>query len=412
MPSAFNFSVDSFSISDNCGGIPWELHDYAFRMGRPLDHPGDVPGTVGVYGIGMKRAIFKIGGDCLISTQNKDFRYEVEIASDWVENDKTWRFPVKSSKKTMPEDGTTIVVGNLNSGVANNFSQGKESFETTLVRLISTHFAFIIEKGLKVTVNGVKVDPRPTKLIFSKQKFGKEGRSIKPFIFQSESDGVKIFLVVGLTRPIPSQAELSKGLVESRYSALEAGWTIVCNERAVVSCDRTELTGWGESGVPRFHNQFIAISGVVDFRSDNAANLPTNTTKRGIDGSSILYLQVKNKMREGMRIFTEYTNRWKGRENEAKKQIESEEPISIEEIREISGELPMTTTKRTIPQGNQYTPILPQPVRPQPTKARIAFVKDLKDVDKVADYLFGSSDVGPSEVGEECFDRMLKEAKK
>src|SRR5947208_16112144 len=28
------FKRDSFTISDNCGGIPWSLHDYAFRMGR------------------------------------------------------------------------------------------------------------------------------------------------------------------------------------------------------------------------------------------------------------------------------------------------------------------------------------------------------------------------------------------
>src|SRR5258707_11825736 len=47
------FKKDSFMISDNCGGIPWSLHDYAFRMGRSADRPIDAPGTVGVYGIGM-----------------------------------------------------------------------------------------------------------------------------------------------------------------------------------------------------------------------------------------------------------------------------------------------------------------------------------------------------------------------
>lgn len=46
------FKKDSFSISDNCGGIPWNLHDYAFRMGRRTDRPPDTPGTVGIYGIG------------------------------------------------------------------------------------------------------------------------------------------------------------------------------------------------------------------------------------------------------------------------------------------------------------------------------------------------------------------------
>ena len=75
------FSDDLFTISDNCGGIPWRLHNYAFRLGRP---EGATPtpqqaGSVGVYGIGMKRAIFKMGQHCLISTQNGSDRYEVDI---------------------------------------------------------------------------------------------------------------------------------------------------------------------------------------------------------------------------------------------------------------------------------------------------------------------------------------------
>ena len=73
------FDENSFSISDNCGGIPWSLHDYAFRMGKdPKDRDSDLP-TVGVYGIGMKRAIFKIGKQCLISTRNQEDCYEVKI---------------------------------------------------------------------------------------------------------------------------------------------------------------------------------------------------------------------------------------------------------------------------------------------------------------------------------------------
>ncbi len=61
------FDKDTFSISDNCGGIPWTMHDYAFRMGRPKGSPKAEPGGVGVYGIGMKRAVFKMGRDALIS---------------------------------------------------------------------------------------------------------------------------------------------------------------------------------------------------------------------------------------------------------------------------------------------------------------------------------------------------------
>lgn len=76
------FDRDSFRISDNCGGIPWRLHNYAFRMGRARDHPADACGSVGVYGIGMKRAIFKMGRKCLICTKSGQDAYEVEITPE------------------------------------------------------------------------------------------------------------------------------------------------------------------------------------------------------------------------------------------------------------------------------------------------------------------------------------------
>jgi len=65
------FNKTTFSISDNCGGIPWALKDYAFRLGHSDKTPNSKKATVGIYGIGMKRALFKMGRHCLITTKNK-----------------------------------------------------------------------------------------------------------------------------------------------------------------------------------------------------------------------------------------------------------------------------------------------------------------------------------------------------
>jgi hypothetical protein len=226
------------------------------------------------------------------------------------------------------------------------------------------------------------------------------------------TDGVEVFLAVGFTRPIPSQDEVANENEEKRYSSLDAGWTVLCNDRAVLYCDRTELTGWGEAGIPRYHTQFIAISGVVEFRASDASKLPTTTTKRGIDASSSLFLQIKNKMREGMRLFTDYTNKWKGRADEAKKHIEQGTPLAFEEIKIRANKLPFSTTIRTIPHGEQYKPALPVPKRLEPQKRRISFVKESDEVKIVAAYLFEDEDTNPSDVGEKCFDLFLSEAQK
>lgn len=403
------FKKDSFMISDNCGGIPWKLHEYAFRMGRADDGGPDVPGGVGVYGIGMKRAIFKMGERCLISTQNGHNNYDVEIKPEWIANENDWNIPVRAGKKSMSEDGTTILVGDLYPDIARRFAQDAESFKSKLRDMVATHYAFIIDKGFRVRINGDPVKPRPTRLVFGK---GTKGPRIQPYIFKTRTDdGVDVYLAVGFTRPIPSQDEVATEQEEKKYSSLEAGWTVLCNDRAVLYCDRTELTGWGEANVPRYHTQFVAISGVVEFKAVDASKLPTTTTKRGIDTSSRLYLQVKNKMREGMRIFTDYTNKWKTHADESREHIKAAgPPLSFEEVKAASERLRFKSTKSQVLEGGQYRPELPLPKTVQPRTRRISFVRDVGEVRSVADYLFNDPDTNPSRVGEECFNLILKEA--
>lgn len=402
------FDKDTFTISDNCGGIPWNLHDYAFRMGRATDYPSDAPGTVGVYGIGMKRAIFKIGRHCLISTRNGDHRYEVEFTPKWLDDELDWKVPVADAKRIMDEEGTTIVVGELNPGIAERFNEDAKSFQQNLDLMVSTHYPYIIDKGFEVKINGQPVKSRTTKLIFNDSQ---EKASIRPFIFRTTKDGVDVFLSVGFTRSIPTPNDIADEQEQKKYSSEDAGWTIICNDRVVLYCDRSLMTGWGEAGIPRYHTQFIAISGIVEFRSDDASKLPTTTTKRGVDASSPLYLQTKNKMREGMRIFTDYTNKWKGRAEEAQKHIKEGKPLSFNEIKTETQRLHLNPTIRSFPPGEQYRPDLPLPKRLEPTRRRISFIKDVADIKAVAEY-FGDIDIEPSGVGEKCFDLLLKEARK
>lgn len=402
-----DFSSTSFTISDNCGGIPWSLHDYAFRMGRTHDRPSDAPGSVGVYGIGMKRAIFKMGRQCLISTQNGEDRYEIEIGPEWIEDESAWEIPVSVAKRTLQEDGTTILIEDLHPSVAARFGPDAQDFERDLRNMVATHYAFIIEKGLEVKINNKAVTPKPTKLLFDSDS------SMKPFIFKTvTTDNVEVFLAVGFTRPIPSEDEVSSAQEETRYSSIDAGWTVVCNDRAVLYCDRTEMTGWGEAGVPRYHTQFIAVAGIVEFKSIDASLLPTTTTKRGIDAGSPLYLQIKNKMREGMRVFIDYTNRWKGRVDESKLNIDKLLPIPFDQIKTQSASLSFNSTKKSIPKGLQFKPDLPVPTELSPRLKRISFVKSVENVNVVALHLFGERDSDASAVGERCFDLVFDEAQR
>ena len=406
------FNEKSFSISDNCGGISRDLHDYAFRMGNARKEREPNLPMIGVYGIGMKRAIFKIGKHCLISTQSQRDCYEVKIKPEWITDPDDWDLPIKfKSPESDKKDGTTIDISELNEGIAIRFGEGsKEAFTRALTEKVKTHYAFILDKGFEVEINGELVEAKPTKLVFHKTG-NTQGTdtAIRPYIYKTEIDGVDVFLSVGFTRRIPSQEDVNDEQVEKKYSSIDAGWTIICNDRVVLYCDHTELTGWGEAGVPRYHTQFIAISGIVEFRSNDASKLPTTTTKRGIDASSSLYLQVKNRMREGMQIFTDYTNKWKGDVIESKEHIDSGKPQTLDEIKDEAENLKLNPVRSGL-KGRRFKPKLPLPKPKKSRKKQITYRKDIDDIQTVQNHLFDDKEVSPSKVGEECFDMILEEA--
>ena len=351
-----------------------------------------------------------MGKSCEISTRSNQDEYEVSITPKWLDDEDDWNIPVAPKATSMDEDGTTIIVGNLHEGIASRFEEDKEFFQSELRDLITSHYAFIIDKGFRVTVNGKDVKSRWRGLLFADAQT-KSDKAIQPFIYRATTDkGVEVFLTIGFARPIPSQDEVIDEQAEKRYSTEDAGWTVLCNDRAVLFCDRTELTGWGEAGIPRYHTQFIAISGVVEFRCDDPAELPTTTTKRGVDASSVLYLQVKNKMREGMKLFTDYTNRWKGRAEETRSQFAAGELLSLSEVKEKTSVLNFNPATRSIRGASQYRPSLPVPRQQDPRRRRIFFTKDVDDVAVVAEHLLGDARANPSEVGEKCFDILLREA--
>lgn len=397
-----------FSIDDNCGGIPWSLKNYAFRMGRTADAPSSDLPTVGVYGIGMKRAIFKIGRACLIQTWNGADAYEVELDEGWLTNEDSWSLEALPSKTKPKERGTTIIVEKLNDVVKKEFSDRRDEFVNRLIKAVKSHYSAIIEKGFTIRVNKIEVDPLPVKLAFEQ---GRPKHAIRPYIYETNYDGVKVFLAVGFTRPIADKNEQEEETTNPKYDSSRTGWTVICNDRVILYCDKEEQTGWGIGRVPKYHPQFNAISGVVIFESNDAKKLPTVTTKRGLNMNSILYLHVRERMSEGLKIFTDFTNKWKDDVDEAKTEIKKAKLISIAELRVAVAKLDYSTSRQVI--GGRYSrPDLPTPSHQTATTRRIVFSKPISDIRRVAEHLFGDSEIDPNIVGEKCFDNTSREAKR
>lgn len=409
---------DCFTIQDNCGGISKNIAiNSAFRMGRDSTKISDenLP-TVGIYGIGMKRAIFKIGRQAEILSKCNDEQFAVMIPYEWTKTD-NWQLNLDDVSAVPPalvNGGVIVYISHLNTGIMSIWENedSRNNFVDNLCGHIQKSYSFIIEKGFKITVNGQSVVSLPVKLLIANTQ-GKNG-AISPYIYKDNIKGVEVDLIIGFYTTIKSDEEIEE-INKSHRSTADAGWTIICNDRVVLHNDKTHLTGWGESGIPKYHTQFIGIRGIVSFKSTNPKLLPTTTTKRGIDLSSEIYSQVKERMREGMNLFISYTNQWKGHLVEEKKYSGHADSVPMQrllkdtEVHEkynFSGNL---KNKRGST-GTYFIPTLPKPEVKNDSQV-IRFLKPTAQIEYLAESLFEESleTIKPSAIGEMCFDMVYEQ---
>ena len=376
-------------------------------MGRPEEEDDTEIPTVGMYGIGMKRAIFKMGKSSVVTSQTLEDTFKVEISKKWMENNDDWKLPITKTTNCLDENGTVIEIRDIRGDISNLFTvDGTSTFKHDLITLIGQNYGFIIGKGFKVFVNNKEVIAKPIRLLMSKNDVSTKER-LSPFIYKADLDGVNVTLVVGFYTPMLSSEEVDEEQF-TRRSKEDAGWTIICNDRVVVHNDKSRLTGWGEAGVPSYHSQFIGITGVVHFQSNDAWKLPITTTKRGVDTSSELYLYVKDFMREGLKKFTNYTNNWKADPENEKRISSAALAMPLEQILSITPDKTWTKVKHK--NNEQKLSLdLASPVANNPNK-QIRFNKPINEIREVSEYLFETPDIPINEVGLACFEKVLKEA--
>ncbi|MCU1382547.1 MAG: hypothetical protein JWL71_1244 [Acidobacteria bacterium] len=276
-----------FEIQDNCGGIDRELAEhYALRFGRPTGMI-TVKHSVGQFGVGMKRALFKLGTHFTVesTTSAGSFRVDVDV-SKWRQTD-GWTFSLEpTAAKLVAPVGTRITVEPLHPSVAEDF--GLETFRSRLKRELEAAHAGSLLNGLSISLNDDTLQAQQPTLLQSK--------TIKPACRVSEHAKV-----AEKGKPAEKKVEVRMYVGVGKASdpksdPREAGWYVYCNGRLVLGHDQTQATGWGTGSIPKYHNQYSQFRGFVFFDCDDASRLPWNTTKTGVDAESAIYRTVQREM--------------------------------------------------------------------------------------------------------------------
>lgn len=292
-----DFSRDEFSIKDNCGGIPLDVaRKYAFKFGRAAGFRA-TPFSVGQFGVGMKRALFKMGDEFTVSSIEPASRFEVHVdVEDWAEDDTSWDFHLRNLVEAVqPADeiGTEIVVRRLTEGVAVQFAN--KAFEAALrnqIRVTQQHF---MRAGLAVTFNGEAIAGMEWQLV--------NGEGIDPSFTRFEDD-------LGGEAPLRTRLYAGVGAVSS---SAHAGWYVFCNGRCILAANQDSTTGWSEAtddGVtaPKYHGQFARFRGYAFLDCEDASILPWNTTKTDLDLDSDAYRRLRGRLIDAMRPVIDFLN--------------------------------------------------------------------------------------------------------
>jgi hypothetical protein len=376
------FSKEKFSIADNCGGISLtEAVKYAFTFGRQ-DEDAPESYSIGLYGIGMKRAIFKMGQAITIHStfagdENEpavSFKVPISV-SNW-RRSAGWDFDLEDADP-LPAAGVVINVSELYESIATEFSNPR--FEEGLRGVIARDYSQFLSKGFAVIINGRPV--RPYQFTFL------QGAGFAPFRQSFKLMGVDIEIAAGVAAPPSASTDPDEdGINEDR-----SGWYVICNGRIVLAADKSELSGWGVGGKARWHPQYRGFVGLILFSAQSAAQLPLTTTKRSIDKESPVYRLALVRMMEITQRWIEYTNQRKLNLPEARKLEAEARPAPLAGLQQNRDVL--------FPKLNAV---------PQVREIVIQYPKPADDIRKLAAAM-GKPRLSAREVGARSFDFAFRE---
>lgn len=232
-------SKNQFVIESNYPGPPKKMALHLFRFGERAEKGYS---RIGAYGIGTKRALFKLGQDIFLESDDANESFSVYLDKNWFFDKENWEIDLKE-KESEGKLFNKIKISDFYNNIANELRTS--SFEQELrKRVRDTYIYFIREYDLDIRINGKII--KPLKLTFLYMQ-----NIVEPYFKKLYEDRILVEILAGITK---------------RENKIY-GWYVFCNDRLVMRNDLSNKTGFDfESNIfhPFMLNNFL---GIIFFRS-------------------------------------------------------------------------------------------------------------------------------------------------
>jgi len=364
-------SPEQVEIRDTALGISAKTAaEHVFKFGR-ASNEAHAEDRLSVYGIGLKRAMFKLGNRIAIHSDHINGGFDLKLnVAEWAKETKQpWTFDITPCQPAKDNaTGTKIIVKELYDDSKRRLSDG--IFLGQLKEAIGKTYAFYLSKFVNIYVNNEKI-------VGVNIEIGSNHASDEFTV-----GDVSCAITVGIGTP-------QGGSFRDRSS----GWFVFCNGRTVISADKSPLTGWGGAGLPIFQPKHRPFLGTVFFVSTDAEKLPWTTTKAGINEDSAIWQEAKRHMTAVGRVVVNFLD---GRYTDEGTEVASAD------LQDAAGPR-VSVMSAAVAQKRLFDP----PKRPPPQNMKIQYEVKVADVKRIEEYL-GRPGMGGAEVGRHTFNYFLR----
>lgn len=263
--------TDELIIRDDGGGVPEEDLEVLVRLATSSDQ--NLDSAIGVYGVGLKRACFKLGSKARIETRHlsDDQTHGILIPEDWLQSEGEW------------SDLTKLAGDSLEAGTTEIRIQGVQfEFDADRLReIIQQTYEYYLkgtEEGFlaNIYINDNPVDP-PEPVDWSYNPFGFHPRRYPEVPIQADefglSDDIYVTITVGLLRE----------------GGNNSGTDIFCQGRKVLHADRGPEGGYTSGDLNNWSGSMNRFKLILEFWTDgDNKDLPWNSSKSDIEYSRVL----------------------------------------------------------------------------------------------------------------------------
>ena len=277
----------TITADDNAGGVPKTDLRYVVGPGETGTNPTDE--TIGIFGVGTKRAVVALAQDVKITTRfPKEKTYQIDFDDNWL-NDDDWELPLYEVDQ-IPEGKTVVELQKLRSPITD------ESIGHLKEHLQATYAKFLTNQSVMLRLNG-----EPLSSLFFENWAYPPGYPPQKYVGTLKTEDnreIRVEAVAGLTR-------------ESSPAAGEYGVYFYCNDRLVARALKTFEVGFtkGFAGLP---HPKVSLTRVLVSLNGDARSMPWNSSKSDISTKHEVFLALHNWLAQVVKDYASLSRIWMG----------------------------------------------------------------------------------------------------